>query len=341
MFVLASDITIGRFRFSGVNAVRIKRSIHSIVETATITLPSISKIAANGKVRPGTIITGHQFSEGDQVVIKLGYNDQLKTEFRGFVKHRSLKMPLEVECEGYSWLLRRNRIQEVSGTVKLKDLLENAVSGINSRISVQCDLDIEFSNVNFKDECGFDIINSISRYTDENLTCFFIHPDRLWCGLLYSPYAEGKNVLNLPLVKYRMGYNVIHDNSLKEQSAESDPIQVKYSNKLPDGTKISQTSDAFKIYVHTHSKILKQIKESPMLKRLAQEKAYQSNYTGYEGHINAFLEPYVEPGYYVYLSDSRYPERNGVYLAESTDVSYGISGARRKIEIGPRSGFAK
>jgi hypothetical protein len=341
MFVLTSDITIGKFRFSGVNAVRIKRSIHSIVERATITLPSIGKIIAKGRVDPGTIITGHQFSEGDPVTIKLGYNNQLKTEFRGFVTHRSLKMSLEIECEGYSWLLRRNKIQAVSGTVKLKDLLKNAVSGINGRISVQCDLDIEFSNVNFKDECGFDIIDSLSKYTDENLSFFFIRPDILWCGILYSQYAEGKNVLNLPLVNYRMGYNVIQDNNLKERTVESNPIQVKYSNKLPDGTKISQTSDGFKKYVRTHSKILKQIKDESMLKRLAQEKAYQSNYTGYEGSVNAFLQPYAEPGYQVYFSDRRYPERNGIYLSESTEVSFGISGARRKIEIGPRSGFAK
>lgn len=341
MFVLTSDITIGKFRFSGVNAVRIKRSIHSIVETATITLPSISKIVANGEVRPGTIITGHQFSEGDQVVIQLGYNDQLKTEFSGFVKHRSLKMPLEIECEGYSWLLRRNKIKETSGPATLKELLNNAVSGTDGRISVECDLDIEFSNVNFKDECGFDIINGLSKYTDENLSCFFIRPDRLWCGLLYSHYADGKNILNLPLVKYRMGYNIIHDNNLKERNVESDPIQVKYSNKLPDGTKISQTSDVFEKYVRTHNKILKQIKDELVLKKLAKEKAYQFNYSGYEGSVNAFLQPYTEPGYQVYLSDKRYPERNGVYLAESTEVSFGISGARRKIEIGPRSGFAK
>ena len=65
------------------------------------------------------------------------------------------------------------------------------------------------------------------------------------------------------------------------------------------------------------------------------------NYTGYEGTINTFLDPYAAPGYKVYITDSRYPERNGTYIIENVATRFGVTGARRTIEIGPQIGFAK
>lgn len=341
MFVLTSDITIGKFRFSGVNAVEIKRSIHSIADTATITLPSISKIVNNGKTLPGVTITGKQFQDGDPVVIQLGYNGEMQTEFRGFVKQRNMKMPLTIECEGYSWLMRRNSVSNFWKSISIKDLLAEAVSGIDSKytISVRCDVDMELTNVGVNQECGFDVIKRISACTDGNLTCFFIKPDVLWCGLLYSPVAKGNDVLNLGTVNYRIGYNVVKDNSLTQHTMEQYPADVKYSKKQSDGNKATEASDAFKNYTRTHSKVLNQIKQSAALKQLANEKAYQLNYSGYEGHINTFLQPYVAPGYDAYVADDRYPELNGTYLVESTEVHFGLSGARRIVEIGPKKGF--
>lgn len=341
MFVLTSDVTIGKFRFSGVNAVEIKRSIHSIAETATITVPSISRIVNNGKTLPGNSITGQQFRDGDPVTINLGYNGALQTEFRGFVKQRSMKMPLTIECEGYSWLLRRNSVSNFWQSISVKNLLEAAVSRIDSRykISVRCDIDIELTNVAINQESGFDIIKKILAYTDGNVTCFFIKPDVLWCGLLYTPVAKGDNVLNMNRVKYRMGYNVIKDNSLTQHTTEHQPTEVKYSKKHGNGDKATEASDAFRNHARTHSKILNQIKHSGALKQLANEKAFQLNYSGYEGHISTFLQPYVEPGYEAYISDDRYPELDGSYLVESTEVHFGQSGARRVVEIGPKKGF--
>ena len=89
MFVPGSEITIGQFRFSGAHEVRIKQSLHSIVNTATIQIPSVAKIIRDGKMNPKGIITGKQFNDGNEVTIRLGYNNDLKTEFKGFVKRRN------------------------------------------------------------------------------------------------------------------------------------------------------------------------------------------------------------------------------------------------------------
>jgi hypothetical protein len=342
MFVLNSDITIGKFRFSGVNEVQIKRSIHGIANTAIVKIPSIAKTVTNGKVSAGAIVTGKQFSEGDAVVIKLGYNGDMQTEFKGFVKRCNLDMPLEVECEGYSWLMRRNSITQFWPTIAVRDLLTTAVSGIDSvyDIKVVCDVDFELNNVSLNSASGFDIINSLAKFTDGCLSCFFIQPDTLWCGLTYTPYASGVGISNIGLVSYRLGYNVVKENSLQERTTENDPVEVTYSRKLPNGEKMSQTSDVFKNFGRTYNKILNHIKDTITLKALANEKAYQYNYGGYEGGISAFLQPYASPGYQAYIADDRYPERSSTYLVESAEVHFGINGARRILEIGPMTGFA-
>ncbi len=343
MFVLSSDITIGKFRFSGVNEVIIKRSLHSIADTAVIKIPSLAKVIKNNKVDPGTIVTGKQFSDGDPVTIKLGYNGSLQTEFSGFVKRRNLNMPLEIECEGYSWLLRRNNVNIFEKAISVKDLLLKAVSGIpgDYKINVECPVVLTLENVYIPNTSGFDVINSILKYSDGGLTCFFIRPDTLWCGFAYTPYANGDDVFNIGKVDYRLGYNVIKSNVLKERYTENDPVKVTYNTRLSNGDRIYQTSDVFEDLARQHTRVLNSIKNEEALKQLANEKAYQLNYAGYEGNINAFLQPYAAPGWQTSIVDDRYPDRNGTYIIEGTEVHFGINGGRRLVEIGLQVGFAK
>ena len=342
MFILNSDITIGKFRFSGVNDVRIERSLHNVTDTAIIRIPSIARIVKNGNRAPGNVITADQFKEGDPVSIDLGYNGELRMEFKGFVKRKSLGMPLDVICEGYSWLLRRNIVNISKTAVAIKDLLHLAVAGIDSRypIRVKCTIDMVLNNVQVNGT-GLDVIDAIAKYTDGTVHCFFSQPDELWCGLIYTPYANGNDALSAGEVKYKLGYNVLKANTLKQRTIRDDKVEVKYSKRLSSGTQLSQSSDAFREFARTHSRVLNQLKDAAALKTLANEKAYKMNYTGYEGTINTFLDPYAAPGYKVYITDSRYPERNGTYIIENVATRFGVTGARRTIEIGPQIGFAK
>jgi hypothetical protein len=342
MFALSSDITIGGFRFSGVNEVQVSQTIHSVATTASIKIPSVASIIKSGKVQPGKVITGNQFKEGDPVVIKLGYNNQLNTEFSGFVTRVDLNMPLQVECEGYSWLMRRNAVTGFHGSISVKDLLELAVSKIDSsyKINVQCDVDFQLSNIRITSTNGFEVLKQLSEFTDNCLTCFFIRPDTLWCGLLYTPIAKGIDSLKAGTVKYRIGYNVLKENSLKVRDTATDPIAITYTKKYATGTIITQTSSVFPNSIKKSTKILNDIKDVAALGELANEKAYLTNYSGYEGALNTFLEPNVLPGAIAYIEDNRYPGRTGNYLVESIQTNFGIRGARRTVEIGPKMGFS-
>ena len=329
------------------NEVIIKRSIHSISDTALIKIPSIARIIRNGKAEPENVLTGSLFNEGDKVTIKLGYNGVLQTEFKGFVKRRNLDMPLEVECEGYGWLMKRNRVQGFYLGCSLKDLLGKAVSDLEGRevIHVVCPDEINFSKVSLETNSGVDVLNKIAKYTDGALSCFFIKPDTLWCGRILTQYANGIDPFNgiggNSEINIRPGFNALSDTSLLVHSSELNPVLVIYSKKLSNGTRLTQSSNSVKGYVRVRNKLLNQVKDAHSLKILANEKSLKESYTGYEGYITGFLQPYIQPGNSVTISDNQFPERNGTYLVESTEVHFGIKGARRKVELGPKFGFAK
>ena len=341
MFVLNSDITIGEFRFSGVHDVRITRSMHSAVETAVIKIPSVAKVMIDGKSSADTVVTGNQFADGDPVVIKLGYDGLLQTEFKGFVKSRDMNMPLEVTCEGYSWLLARNTVNISVQNISISDLLQEALSGIDSEyaITVICNADMVLSNVQVNGN-GLDVLKAIHKYTDGCLSCFFIDPDVLWCGPVYTSLAANADLFGNGAVQYRPGYNIIKENSLKLRSVTDDEVVVKYSKRSGRGSVLSATSDVYSAG-RTYSKILNQLTDAGALQQLANEKAYRLNYGGYEGAVETFLQPFCAPGFMAYITDSLYPERNGNYLIESVSTHFGMSGARRTVEPGPAQGFAK
>jgi hypothetical protein len=348
---LKSDIQIGTFRFSGVHEVVTNRGLHHYADSAFIKIPSIAyvqkgKVENDGTVTitPGTakrVITGSQFTDGDPVTIKLGYKTPFDTsdtvvlqeEFRGFVKRRSLDMPLGVECEGYVRQLRLNNSLE--GNFKktsAKELLLLACEGTD--IKVDCPVDFPLTGIRLLGCNGAEIIEHIKKCSDCALTIFFKEPDVLWCGLTYTPYLAGQTVFNKPTVNYRLGWNVVKDNGLKER-IPSEPVQVIINGKTVTGDLV-RTESKDKTAKRKVKFLLNNVPDDATLQAFAQEKQLTMNYTGYEGHINGFLQPYCLPGYVAHIVDKRYPERNGDYLIESVQTKFGLNGARRIVGIGPK-----
>jgi len=335
LYELTSNITIGGFQFSGVHEVRVQRSIHSYEDRATIEVPTIAFVNKNGQIR--RVITSTLFKEGDPVYINLGYNGNVDSEFRGFVKRKGTGLPLRVDCEGYSWQLRNN--VNISGDYRTtpttaKALLQLAVKGTD--IKVECPVDFSISGIKLVKFNGLQICDVVKKVSDNTLTIFFSEPDTLWCGLIYSGYAQGApNAWGFPTVGYRLGWNCIRDNGLKERVPD-EPTQVIFKGKYATGSLLyneSTEKTAKNKYTHLSS----QIGDSATMGRFAQEKAYHLNYTGYEGKLTGFLQPRALPGFDAQIINSELPDLNGTYLIEGVDIEFGVKGARRKLMIGPRN----
>jgi hypothetical protein len=372
--VLCSDITIGSFRWAGVNEVRVVRSLHSYGDRAIIKVPSICKVVQGRTASTEVLVTANQFNEGDSVTINLGYNDSylnyagrnggptpvigtgeagaaavtggMRTVFRGFVKRVNLGMPLEIECEGYVRCLRlglnvtANYKSTTAGT--LLKLVEGAkcvggnLDGQNAGIKVVVADDIELINVRVPNNNGVEIVDAVKRLSQGTLNVFFINPTTLWCGLVYTPVRSGKDPWGLGTANYRLGWNVMKDNSLKMRTPV-ERVQVLFGGTFATGEKVMTASDD-KTAQQKMKAVFNHVGNTGDMKVMAQEKQEELNYEGYEGSINAFLQPWCAPGWIVNIVDDRYKKRNGRYIVEGTEVQYGLRGARIRVEVGVRVG---
>lgn len=353
-----SDITIGGFRFAGPHQVSVSRSLHSYAESATIVLPSICKITEGKRKSEVVLTTANQFQEGDPVIINLGYNDGailtgaatpitpntnggLGTVFRGFVKRKGLGMPLVVECEGYVRKLRLdidvNIHRKTTSASELLNLLKTDKDGKPTGIKVVVANDLPLVNVRVPHNNGVEIIDAVKRFSQGVLNVFFIDHDTLWCGLTYTPYSKNTDPFGLGTVQYRLGWNAIKDNELRER-VPTERVQILFEGTLATGEKLMAASDD-KTAKQKQKSVFNHLGDVAVMKQLANEKQFMANYAGYEGSINAFLQPWCAPGWIADIRDARYPARDGKYMVESTVVTYGMRGARIKVGIGPRLGF--
>lgn len=314
MFVLCSDITIGNKRFTAVNEVSVKRSIYMLAARATIKLPVTAIIRQKGE--PATKIeTAQAVAVGDRVEIRLGYDNRLRVEFRGYVKSINLRTPIEIECEDEYYMTRKRTVKS-GGTTTLSDLLK------------KCELQVAYAetltmrNFAVPNQSVAAVLAKITK--DYGLSVFF--------DLDGKVYACRPEKVVGDIVKYVLRGNVINDDNLQYQNKDDVKLQIKAVCFKKDGTKVEATKGTDggterTLYFYD-------VESMSELATLAQRELERFSYDGYDGSITTFLEPYSAPAMVAELTDPLYAERSGKYYIESVETTFSMSGARRKVELG-------
>jgi hypothetical protein len=323
MFVLNSDITIGKYVRVKPHHVKITKSIFEYVDRAQIQLPITARIVRDGAVITATAETAKQFTEGDKVVIKLGYNGLLKQEFEGFISRINFTAPLEIECEGYSYQLRKKMLSGTVKKIKLRDVLKKVIEGTDIVLDDAIP-DFTIDKLILTGKNGVRILEELQG-TSRMLIKFFFTGNKLYGGLQFLKTTGD--------VKYRLGWNVVKDNNLKLHQAKNQDITINWIGENKDGTK-THASTGKKGVVKTRTSHIITDKES--LQQLADAEHKKLSYDGYEGKITAFGQPFCQPGNRVLLEDRKYKERGGNYIAQHVEITYGMSGFRRIIGIGEK-----
>lgn len=334
MFVLKSDITIGQFHGIKPNEVKINKSVQDYVDKAVIKMPVTARIERAGEVITRSADTAKQFTEGDAVRIDLGYNNELKTEFKGFVSRINFATPIEVECEGYSYQLRKKQYaQKVYKNVKLIEILTFLIHGTEIILDKKHTADLMVTKFLIQKQTGTELLEQLKKMFNNLISFYF--KDNVLCAELFPvvPY----NITTY----YQLGWNVIKDDSLKLKEPKNENITVTYLHTSADGTKEKGTHK-LKVKVlkgksagdGENKEVKSSIKDAGTLTELARSDAQKQSYRGYEGKIKTFLVPYCETAWRASITDKKYPERSGIYLVESIEVTYGTSGARRTVGIG-------
>lgn len=316
MYRMSWNIRIGGFRLRMVEKVSIKRSVELLSDTATITLP--------GTVFNKAINIEDKIKVGDAVEIELGYNDDLKPEFKGYLK--AIKTDggsLTLELEDDIYLFRKSVKDEEMKNASVKSILENICSQVGG-FSVSCDYDFSYDKFVINNATGYDVLKKIQDEASPNIylkdKVLHVHPQ----------YAEifGE-------ARFDFSRNIERDGTdLKYKSEDERKLLVVVEGTDETGATVSVekgTTGGDKMTLK-----LPGVSSKSSLEQKAKSVLEQKVYTGYEGSFQSWLVPYVDAGYKVTITDPDYEIKNGTYYVISVETTFSKDGGVRKITLGKR-----
>jgi len=321
-FKLTCFVQIGNYQFyGGINDCVIKRSVKEIVDTAVLKIPAVGRVNSDDNEPQNSIATSALWTEGDQVIIQLGYNGNNLQEFKGFVRRVNASIPVVVECEGYGWQLRRKVIVQSWKSVKLRDFLTVLVAGTDIQLS-QYIPDMMLTNLKINHANALKALEYVKDHC--HLSVYFLF-DTLYVGL-----EEG---VKGNVVKHRLGWNTVRDDKLKWRLAADTSVQIRLVTGKGKNAKrvVYQAGDANGSMV---TKNIANLVDSADAQSVADDLLQQAKYTGFEGTMTAFLQPFIQMCDTEAITDKLYNERTGNYFTQGCEVKFGMQGAQRIISIG-------
>lgn len=316
MFALTCNVKIGNKQLTAVNAVAIKRSVYTLGDTAVIKLPVTAVLRQQGQPAV-SVETAREIKIGERVIIELGYDNRLQCEFVGYVKRINLRTPIEIECEDELYACRARNVRS-SGTVTLEALLGKCslVVGYAETLTLK--------NFAVPDKPVSSVLGKLS--TDYGLSVFFDFEGRVYV-------CRPERVVG-DTVNYKCRRNVLSDDDLQYCSREDMSIEIKAICITKDGTKIEAKKGVAGGVSQT--RYFYDVESMQELAMLADQEIAREKSDSYVGSITTFLEPYAAPTMIANIVDPLYRERSGEYYIESVETTFGVSGARRKLEIGAK-----
>jgi hypothetical protein len=294
----------------------IHKSVDSLVATATITLPEY--------ITNQPLKLENRIPIGSQVMIKLGYNDDLVKEFSGYVQNiTAVDSSIKIICEDDMYLFRKPVKNVELKPASVKKIAQSLLDQVMPEYSLNCDYDINYEKFVIHQAAAYDVLKKLQEETGGNFyldtvnKVLHIHP----------PYVEKKGE-----VIYSMQRN-IENSSLEYKKAIDKKVEVTIETTDKNGKVISET-----VGVTGGEKIVKKVSSMSIssLKLRAHAELIKQTYDGYDGTFDGWLIPFVEPSYTAVIKDEDYPEKQSSYYVVSVKTSFSSAGGKRTITPGVR-----
>ena len=120
---MTHEITVGNFKADKIISVEIKKSTEMLQDIATVELPAM----VFGK----PFDVERKIKKGDFITIKLGYDKENKTEFKGYINSISITDKIVLKCEDALFLFR-NKVENIQyKKVKVSKIIEDISKKFN------------------------------------------------------------------------------------------------------------------------------------------------------------------------------------------------------------------
>ncbi|MEG0760076.1 MAG: hypothetical protein RR411_01220 [Chryseobacterium sp.] len=289
----------------------IQKSSKNLADFATVTLPE----AHYNEV----LNVQEKIKRGDRVKIRLGYDNNLVTEFEGYVKEiLTNDSSLKIFCEDGLFLFRNGVKNKQFKPATVSQIANYMISEIDSSFKLVCDYDIGYEKFTIYKATGFDVLKKIQEETGADI--FFDMKNK---ELHIHPAYTRKG----GEAEYSMQHN-IETSSLEYKLAEDRKIEVTVESVGLDGKIISHTTGTT-----GGEKITKKVgRMTQSAIKIIADNEYKNNMRSkYEGSFDAWLIPYVEPSYTVGIYDDDYTYKDGRYYAETVVTNFSENGGKRTI----------
>ena len=309
------DIQIGNYKLGLLQSVEIHKSVDLLADTAVVIVP--------GVVYNQSLDIEEKVKVGDQVTVKLGYDDNLVTEFEGYLQRIDTDdSSLIFNCEDAIYLTRKNIPAKVFVKCKIKDVAQYCMDYLGFELNCTMDGDTHYFDkfIISPNDTVYNVISKLQESTKANIymqgTTLHIHPAYI---------KKGGNV------EYDFSVN-IESSDLKYRKSSDRPIEVTVTSIGIDGKSRSVTIGQSGGDKKTFDS--KSTMTDEAMRTTAENILKYSSYDGYEGCITGWLIPYVEPTYSAHVHDKEYEYKTGSYYVVSVTTTFDESGGVRKVELG-------
>ena len=307
-----------------VASIDIECSVDNLTDTATITLPE----AYMNQV----FNIGNEVKRGSEVIIKAGYDDDLKTEFVGYVQEVVTNdSSLKIVCEDALFLFRKAVKDEEIKRTSIKNIASKLIAQIDPSFQLKIDEygnDVYFEKFVIHQATAFDVLKKIAEETKANI---YFNTEKKELHI-HPPYVEkGGEVI------YSMQRNV-ENSALEYKKAIDRKVEVTVESVDLNGKVKSYTTGTTggeKITV----KSAVPLTNSAMAAR-ADAELIRRSADMFDGAIDTWAIPFVRPTYTAIIKDEDYPEKDGNYYIVSVSTSISEGGFKRTVKTGIKLSLA-
>lgn len=317
------EITIGKMTFTSVTSILIESTWKKFTDTAHVQIPkSIYYKDESGNLQAVKHL-GDYIKVGDKVEIKMGYNRQLFTEFKGYVaRSPRVDIPYEIICEDEMWQLKRKEVSVSIRNASVRQIVEAAAPGYE----IDC-INEHYGNFSMKNTTPVKIFNELKK--NAGIYTFFRN-GRLVCGKVYTDEKLPERQ-----VKFEYGENIIESNLQYIYPDEAKfKLYARSMQKNNSFLRVEVGEEGGDIdYMSFANNLTKE-----QLKKIAERRleTLKTN-GGYRGTIKSFGWPRVAHGQVVQIVDELYEQRDSKNFVERVTLEMGVDvGYKRTLDIGKR-----
>lgn len=316
MFRLTAKIEIKSAKiwiFDKVASVEITRDVDTLTDTCVLTLPR--KVTWQGE-------RSMPIKRGDEVTVRLGYDDELQLAFHGFITTLGLKTPVTITCEDDMFKLKQQPAKKLAyKSATLGQLLDDQQLGLRHKVFGE-------QHIGPYRVTAETVSGLLGQLKDHGGIRSFIRMENsepvLYTGVLFEKDKTHKQV-------FATGVNLIDDSQLSVQNAADVKLKVKAISLMPNNKKVRVEvgdTDGETRTLHAYNK------KEQELNAWAQQELKRLKRDGLTGSFTTFGAELVDKLDNVGIKIDG--ERKGVYQVQKNVITYSPGGFRQEITLGAR-----